>query len=79
MDHAPGPIIARVAPSIANVTEMRGLVVCVKKLHVSTTATRVPAIGVHRPSRTSIPARAPTIAGATSAACDVLAKMMTAQ
>jgi len=64
MDHAPGPIIAKVAPRIATVTEMGGVVESVRSFHVSTTAITVPAIGVHRPNSSSTPAPAPMSAEA---------------
>jgi len=67
MDQAPGPIIANVAPKTANVTEISGLVESVKTFHVSTTAIRVPASGVHRPTSSIMPAAPPMIAGAIAA------------
>jgi len=62
-DQAPGPIIAKVAPRIAKVTEISGLAECVKTFHVSKMAIRVPASGVHSPNSSSTPAVAPMIAG----------------
>jgi hypothetical protein len=79
MDQAPGPIIAKVAPRIANVTEMRGLLECVRTFHVSTNAIRTPATGVQRPNNSSTPPAAPMIAGAMEADSDVWAKTTAAQ
>ena len=79
MDQAPGPIIAKVAPRIANVTEMRGVLEWVRTFHVSTNAIRAPATGVHRPNSSSKPAAAPMIAGAMAVDLDVWAKTMAAQ
>ena len=61
MDHAPGPIIANVNPSTPNASGIIGLPVGDSAIHVSTPATRVPAIGVHRPAISRIPASAPML------------------
>ena len=79
MDQAPGPIIAKVAPRIANMIEMSGLLECEKTIHVSTTALRVPATGVHKPRRSSIPAAAPIMEGANDADWDRSLKAKTPQ
>ena len=79
IDQAPGPIIAKVAPRIAKVTEMRGLSECARRFHVSTNAIRIPATGVQRPNSKSTPAAAPMSAGAMAGDLDVWAKTMAAQ
>jgi len=79
IDQAPGPIVARVKPNVANMIEMSGLPPLEKAIHTSTTAIRPPAIGVQKPTRSSIPAAAPIIGAAISAGWDVLFKVATAQ
>lgn len=58
MDHAPGPIIANVNPSTPNARAIIGLPVGDNAIRVSTPATRIPAIGVHKPAISRIPASA---------------------
>ena len=67
MDQAPGPIIANVAPRMPSVMEISGLVDRIKMFHASSTAIRVPASGVHRPTSSIMPAAPPMIAGAIAA------------
>jgi hypothetical protein len=78
IDQAPGPIAARLNPNVANMIEMRGLPPLEKAIQTSNTATRLPAIGVHKPTRSSIPAAAPIMGAAISAGSDVLSKLATA-
>ena len=65
MDQAPGPIIARAAPRTANMMEIKGSPECEKysekAIHTFAMAASVPATGVHKPIRRSIPATAPMI------------------
>ena len=49
MDHAPGPIIARVAPKVANMIGIPRLPALEQTIHSSAIATTVPAIGVNAP------------------------------
>lgn len=56
MDHAPGPIIARVAPSVAKMMGSHGSRAWKKTTKISTIATSVPNSGVHKPMRRNIPA-----------------------
>jgi len=79
IDQAPGPIIAKVTPRIAKVTEMRELLECVRTFHVSTHATKAPATGVQRPNSRSTPAAAPIIAGGRAADLDVWVNTVAAQ
>ena len=67
IDQAPGPIAARLNPNVANMIEMSGLPKLEKAIHTSNTAIRLPAIGVQKPTTSSIPAAAPTIGAAISA------------
>lgn len=60
IDHAPGPIIARVTPSVAKMMHNHGSRVWKKKMDISMIATSVPTTGVHKPARSNIPAPAPT-------------------
>jgi hypothetical protein len=59
IDHAPGPIIARVTPSVAKKMHIQGSRVWNKMMDISMIATTVPATGVHKPTRRNIPAAAP--------------------
>jgi len=63
MDHAPGPIIAAVPPNVARTTEVHGSPMRAIATHNSITAINVPTTGVHRPTRSSIPAHAAMICG----------------
>src|SRR5262249_43179629 len=69
MDHAPGPIIAKVAP---NVAKMMGIAPSALEYatHTSTAAINVPQTGVHRPSSRSTAALAPIACGKTKADCE---------
>ena len=69
MDQAPGPIIAKVAPRVANMMGMNGLAGREKAIQTSTMATSVPAIGVHKPTRRGIPALAAIICGRIGVNC----------
>ena len=70
MDHAPGPIIARVAPKVANTIGVPRRPALEQTIHNSTIATIAPAIGVHKPTRSSIPAAAANMCGTIDANCD---------
>ena len=65
MDQAPGPIIARAAPRAACMRGIDGWPECEKycerAIHTLTMAADVPATGVHKPIRRSVPAMAPMI------------------
>jgi hypothetical protein len=56
IDRSPGPSIARTAPNVANSAQLRRLPVLVDMDHNSTITTNTPAMGVHKPTRRSIPA-----------------------
>ena len=58
-DHAPGPIIARPAPSAANNMQIHRWSACVRTLRSSTSVARLPAMGVHRPTSKRIAVPAP--------------------
>jgi len=68
MDQAPGPIIARAAPRAAWSTAIHPSPVCVENcvnaIHSFTTAAKVPATGVHKPTRRNTPALPAMICGA---------------
>jgi hypothetical protein len=67
IDHVPGPIIAKVAPMT---DKKRGRVGCsgdTKASLASRMATRAPAIGVHNPAISRMPATAPIVSGTTAA------------
>jgi hypothetical protein len=63
IDHAPGPIMAKVAPMTAKMTDTLGSLALDHTLHALAVATTVPAIGVHRPNSKNAPATAPTVCG----------------
>ena len=69
MDHAPGPIIARAAARTACTMGIHGSPECEKyrekAIHTLAMAASVPATGVHKPIRRSIPATAPMICSTT--------------
>ena len=79
IDQAPGPIAARLKPNVASMIEMTGLARLETAIHTSSTAIRPPAIGVQKPTRSSIPAAAPIMAAAIRAGWDVLFKLAIAQ
>ena len=56
MDHKPGPNIARAAPAGANNSQTHLSPVSVSIVEISINAMEVPAMGVHKPAITSIPA-----------------------
>lgn len=64
IDQAPGPIAARLKPNVANMIEMSGLPPLERAIQTSNTATRLPAIGVQKPTKSSIPAAAPSMGAA---------------
>lgn len=55
-DHAPGPIIAKAAARVAAKTQAHTSLGTANMFQSSTSATIVPAIGVHNPARRRIPA-----------------------
>jgi hypothetical protein len=63
MDHAPGPIIAMVAPNAASTIGIHGSLPLADAIHSSMAAIMVPMTGVHSPTRRSIPAQAAIICG----------------
>jgi len=67
MDQAPGPTIARVAPSVANMTGIHESPERENAIHTSARATTVPVTGVHKPTRRNIPAQAAMTCGTTDA------------
>src|SRR5262245_28309019 len=69
MDHAPGPIIANVAPSVANMMGIQAPAL-EHATQTSTTAINVPQTGVHRPRNRNIPAPAPITCGTIKANCE---------
>lgn len=72
MDQEPGPIIARAAARTACTIVIQGSPECEKysdkAIHISTTAASVPATGLHKPIRRSIPAPAPIVCRTTTVA-----------
>lgn len=76
-DHAPGPIIAAVTPSVARTIEIHGSLAWVIVTHNSITAINVPTTGVQRPKRRSIPAPPPSIVGIIENVDDVPVSSMT--
>ena len=62
MDHIPGPIIATVAPRPASIIAVSELPNDAKNIQTSTMAIVMPATGVQRPRRSSVPATMSTIA-----------------
>src|SRR5262245_25771852 len=60
IDQAPRPIMANVAPRTASMAEGTGLPALDHSNHASAIAISVPATGIHKPIRRSIPATAPT-------------------
>jgi hypothetical protein len=69
IDQAPGPIIAKVPPRVANMMATNELSGREKATQTSTIATSVPTAGVHKPTRRAIPAPAPIICGRIGANC----------
>jgi hypothetical protein len=69
MDQAPGPTIAKTAPRTACTIGIHGSPECQKNrekaIHTLTMAASVPATGVDKPIRRSIPATAPMICRTT--------------
>jgi len=56
MDHKPGPNIARAAPAVPNSNQTHLSPDSVSILQISINAMEPPAIGVHKPTISSIPA-----------------------
>lgn len=56
MDHAPGPIMAKVAPSATSMMHTHGSAGWDVRMISSATAITIPAIGVHKPKSSRIPA-----------------------
>jgi len=67
IDQVPGPIMARVAPSTARKRGVAAVAGDMKAVHASRMATTAPAIGVHRPAISRVPATAPMLSGTTFA------------
>lgn len=67
MEQAPGPIIANVVPRVAKTMGIEGLPPPAKTIHSSLAAMTAPATGVHKPTRSSIPAPAAIICGTIDA------------
>jgi len=63
MDHAPGPIMAAVAPRIASMIGTQGSPTWVIAIHSSMAAIKVPTTGVQRPMKRSMPAHIPATCG----------------
>lgn len=62
MDQVPGPIIANVAPSVANINGIHPWAAgAAKAICASTTVTTIPANGVHKPAISRSPASAPIV------------------
>ena len=64
IDHAPGPSIANVRPSIASMIGINGSPTQRHAIQTSTIPNSTPAAGVHKPARRNIPATAPITCGA---------------
>jgi hypothetical protein len=64
-DHVPGPIIANGAPRTARKRAKLRLAGDVKARHTCRIATTAPAIGVHNPAISRMPAAAPILCGTT--------------
>jgi hypothetical protein len=79
MDHAPGPIIAMVAPRMARTIGIQGSLPLAKAIHSSTAPIKLPTTGVHNPTRRSIPAQAAIICGIIDGEKDLPASSMIAK
>jgi hypothetical protein len=70
MDQAPGPTIARMAPRTACMRGIHGSSECgndrERAIDTSAIAASIPATGVHKPTRRSIPAPIPAICRTTA-------------
>ena len=55
MDHAPGPIIAKLAPRAAKIMAAHASAALERAIHSSIVASNVPATGVQRPTRRNTP------------------------
>jgi len=67
IDHLPGPTIAKLAPKAASMMGIHGSPGYEKAIHNSAIVSRHPASGVHKPTRTRVPAPIPMICGAMGA------------
>jgi hypothetical protein len=67
-DHSPGPKSARAIPMVARKMFAQGSPGCVMLFHTPSTATRDPAMGVHKPASSSIPAAVPIAFGMNNCA-----------
>ncbi len=63
MDHAPGPIIARLSPSAAKMSGIKAALGREKAIQPSTRDTMIPVTGVQRPAIIRVPAAAPSNSG----------------
>lgn len=63
MDHAPGPIMARLTPRAASKSGIDGSAGRRRNVQISTTAIPAPAIGVHKPMTSRTPAPRPIACG----------------
>jgi hypothetical protein len=77
-DHAPGPIIANDAESVANMIGIQGSAVRERSTQISTKLTSVPTTGVHRPTKMNIDSPAPISFG-TAAEAEASLTVITAQ
>jgi len=67
IDQAPGPIMAKVAPITAKMTNVFGSPALDHTIHPPAAATTDPASGVQRPTSRNAPATAATACGTTTA------------
>ena len=63
IDHAPGPIIANVAPMTVNMTDPIASLALDHAIQPLAIATPIPATGVHSPQSKNAPAMAPAVRG----------------
>jgi hypothetical protein len=71
IDNAPGPIIASVAPSVANMSAIHPSPGDTTAIHTSTTAISAPVTGVHKPNIIGIASTAPKACGAMVTTADI--------
>jgi len=64
MDHAPGPISARVTAHTANIAQFQIWAGDERAIHTSAQPATTPARGVHKPAMSSRPERPPITCGA---------------
>ena len=65
IDQRPGPTIAKLTPRTASMIGIPGSPGYDNAIHTSAMANRDPANGVHKPTRSRVPAPTPIICGAT--------------